>query len=72
LKLETDGKPFLTASKPLTYEELVKTSVKGEGYAEFPVVFEPKWFVERLLEKANVVKYYTSSTVAVQIKKMTL
>ena len=69
LKLEIDGKPFVTSNKPLTFEELRKINVKGEGYAEFPVVFEPRWYVERLLEKANVVKYYTSSVVAVQINK---
>jgi MoxR-like ATPase len=69
LKLEMDGKPFVTSTKPITFEELQKISVKGEGYAEFPIVYEPRWYVERLLEKANVVKYYTSSTVAVQINK---
>ena len=67
LKLETDGKPFVTASKPLTFDELRKISVKGEGYAEFPIIYEPKWFVQQLIEKADVVKYYTSSVVAVQI-----
>jgi len=66
LKLETDGKPFVTSSKPLTYEELRKIDVKGEGYAEFPVVFDPKWFAKQLLDIAKVVKYYTTSVVAVQ------
>jgi len=66
LKLETDGKPFVTSSKPLTYEELRKIDIKGEGYAEFPVIYEPKWFVQQLLDRAKVVKYYTSSVVAVQ------
>jgi hypothetical protein len=69
LKLETDGKPFVTSSKPLTFDELQKISVKGEGYAEYPVVFDSKWFVERLLEKASVVKYYTTKAVAVQINR---
>jgi len=69
LKLESDGKPFVTASKPLTFEELRKISVKGEGYAEFPIVYDSKWFVQQLLEKANVVKYYTSSVVAVQLNR---
>jgi len=69
LKLETDGKPFVTASKPLDFEELRKINVKGEGYAEFPIIYEPKWFLKRILESANVVKYYTSSVVAVQINK---
>ena len=67
LKLETDGKPFVTSSKPLAYDELRKIDVKGEGYAEFPIIYEPKWFVQQLIEKADVVKYYTSSVVAVQI-----
>ena len=66
LKLETDGNPFVTSSKPLTYEELRKIDVKGEGYAEFPVIYEPKWFVQQLLDRAKVVKYYTTTVVAVQ------
>jgi len=66
LKLETDGKPFVTSSKPLTYEELRKIDVKGEGYAEFPVIYQTDWFVKRLLDIAKVVKYYTTSIVAVQ------
>ena len=66
LKLETDGKPFVTSVKPLTYEELRKIDVKGEGYAEFPVIYEPKWFVQQLLDRAKVVKYYTTTVVAVQ------
>jgi len=66
LKLETDGKPFVTSTKPLTYEELRKIDIKGEGYAEFPIIYEPKWFVQQLLDRAKVVKYYTTSVVAVQ------
>ena len=66
LKLETDGKPFVTSSKPLAYDELRKIDVKGEGYAEFPIIYEPKWFVQQLLDRAKVVKYYTTSVVAVQ------
>jgi len=66
LKLETDGKPFVTSSRPLTYEELRKIDIKGEGYAEFPVIYQSDWFVKRLLDIAKVVKYYTTSVVAIQ------